>query len=47
MKKLTKQQRFEIIDLALSVPFLSRRQLITFVINMTECKLEKKQTGIK
>jgi hypothetical protein len=45
MKKLTKQERFEIIDNALALEFLTRRQLITFIINLTECKLDKKQKG--
>lgn len=42
MKKLTKQERFEIIEQALSLDFLNQRQRIVFVINSVEGKLKQK-----
>jgi len=45
MKKLTKQERFEIIEQTLTLNFLTERQRLVFMINLIEIKLANKNYG--
>ena len=45
MKKLTKQERFEIVEQTLSMNFLSERQRLVFMIGLIEIKLANKNYG--